>query len=143
MNFLNLENPSSMNTSYETLNRKSQGVSFAEYTNKLMNLIQLATDNRDHPEALLDTLVSFEQWLHFDIPMEIRPVLFQKTNNLLSHMFLTTGEDKNLRQVFLNLITLLKNQIDKQEQTSFEANEQEWDELQRSVFLLGEWDDQF
>lgn len=142
METLKLENLSKINTSYGTITREAKNdIHMDDYAVRLMSLIEAATLYRDDKDKLLEKLVSFEKLIHFDIPLETRPYLFNKLNDLLSHVFLTVQEDKELCAVFLNLITMVKTQIDQQEQFCSEKNETEWEELQRSIFLLGEWEE--
>lgn len=139
MNTLTNQNQANINTTTEGL-KVSRALNFADYIPKLTQEIENAISARDHKDLLLHHLVSFETLIRFDVPLPVRPQLFQKLNNLLSHMSLTHTQDKSLFSVFLNLITILKNQIDAKEQNQIDSNEQEWEELQRSVFLITEWE---
>lgn len=142
MAFLENTNDSNLNTSYSTLERPaSKGVDYSDYVSRLMTVIENATEARHHKDLLMHYLTEFETLIRFDVPLNVRPDLFRKLNNLLSHMSLTHTDDNTLCMVFLNLITILRNQINSKEQSKSETNEQEWEELQRSVFLITNWED--
>ena len=142
MTFFTNTNDSSLNTSYETLTpANGKTLEYSDYVGRLMVVIENATEARNHKDLLMHHLRNFETLIRFDVPLNVRPKLFNKLNNLLSHMSLTHTDDNNLCLVFLNLITILRNQIDTKEQVHLEFNEKEWEELQRSVFLITNWED--
>lgn len=141
MNFLNCLNDSNLNTSYETLARPNRlQVDYNDYVARLVTVIEHATHARGHKDLLMHHLMDFETLIRFEIPMNLRPELFRKLNNLLSHMSLTVSDDHKMWLVFLNLVNMIKSQIDAKEQVLNTSNEAEWEELQRSVFLLTEWE---
>ena len=141
MNLLNGMNDSNLNTSYETLARPNRlQVDYSDYVTRLVTVIEHATHARAHKDLLMHHLMDFETLIRFEIPMNLRPELFRKLNNLLSHMSLTVSDDHKLCLVFLNLVNIIKSQIDAKEQVQSTSNEAEWEELQRSVFLLTEWE---
>ncbi len=141
MTLFNSLNDSNLNTSYDTLARPQKlQVDYTDYVARLVTVIEHATHARNHKDLLLHHLMDFETLIRFDIPMNLRPELFRKLNNLLSHMSLTLTDDHKLCLVFLNLVNIIKSQIDAKEQIHNTSNEAEWEELQRSVFLLTEWE---
>lgn len=141
MRLLTTLTDANLNTSYETLARPHRlEVGYSDYVTRLMTVIEHATHARNHKDLLMHHLMDFETLIRFEIPMSLRPELFRKLNNLLSHMSLTVTDDHKLCLVFLNLVNIIKSQIDAKEQVLNTSNEAEWEELQRSVFLLTEWE---
>ncbi len=134
-------NISALNTSYTALTAVKKAFGYADYAEKLHNVMANAIEARNHKDLLLHHLSAFETLVRFEIPLPARPELFRKLNNLLSHMSLTFADDHKLCLVFLNLIGLVKAQIDAKEHTTADGSETEWEELQRSVFLLSNWED--
>ncbi len=55
-------------------------------------------------------------------------------------MYLTYPQDKALYQTCFKFLSQINLQIDQNEQIDAKSSENEWEELQRAVFLLTEWE---
>ena len=110
------------------------------YGDQLMQGLERATDYREHRDILITHLEKLEKSAQLTIPLSIRPAFFHTANNLVSHLYLTYTQDKSLYQTCFKFLSQINLQIDHEEQNNEKSNENEWEELQRAVFLLTEWE---
>jgi hypothetical protein len=87
-------------------------------------------------------LVQMKNLLHFDIPLASRPLILEECNKILGALFLQYPSDLKVYNEAHAVMTLLNKQIDKKHQTSEDLSDQEWEELQKTVYLLCDWHDQ-
>ena len=103
-------------------------------------MIEDSLSNISDKAQIAENIQSFAQLIHFEIPMQDRPMLFAKLNDLMSNLMMSFSDDKDIYNLAFFVTTLFKNQIDKAEQASNEMNNLEWAELEKSIYLMSDWE---
>lgn len=94
------------------------------------------------PYQMRQRLRYMNQLIRLHVPLEIRTNLFRQLNSLTGTLMTTYVEDREIFNLCFNMITTFKNHIDAKEQDDQRLNEMEWEELEKSVYLLCDWEDQ-
>ena len=107
-----------------------------------MNLCNEIVDSLLEQRNVFPLLVQIKHLLHFDIPLSARPSILKELNKILGALFYQYPSDQSLFNQAQETMTLLNAQIDKKSQTDSQMEELEWDELQKTIYLLSDWEDQ-
>ncbi|MBU0504375.1 hypothetical protein KJ708_00135 [bacterium] len=108
------------------------------------NPINLCNDIVDcllEQRNVLPLLLQIKHMLNFDVPLMARPTILQELNKILGALFYQYPYDCSLYKEAHGAMTLLNRQIDKHPQKVATTADQEWDELQKTVYLLSDWED--
>ena len=87
-------------------------------------------------------LQTLRKLLFGKIDLEIRPLVFKNLNLILGAFFANHDTQDDVYELCFDIVTRLKDQIDAEPQGDDAANETEWEELGKSVYLLSDWKDQ-
>lgn len=71
----------------------------------------------------------------------LRLDFFKKLNGVMSELMKEHGRDEKIFRLFFDLMTLFKDMIDREPQEDEDLAEDEWLELEKSVYLLCDWED--
>jgi hypothetical protein len=108
----------------------------------LLELVNEAFENFSHVSALTAVLKKMKQVLIQPLSLEARPEVFEKLNLLVGAFFANDVNDAELYHLTFDIVSLVKAQIDSESQADDDLAEQEWEELEKSVYLLSDWQDQ-
>lgn len=96
---------------------------------------------KDRPQ-LVDRLATLTKHLHLEIPLEVRPDVFLRLNELLRGIKFSCGKDRALYLLCFEMATIFKMQIDRAHQKTLALSDREWVELEKCVYLLCDWEDE-
>lgn len=113
---------------------------YEEHVQDTMGQIIADVRSRHHTQKKLRHMANLFQ---IEVPLESRPALFRQLNSLMSTLMTAYIEDKGVYESCFQAATAFKNQLDQQEQADDTFAEIEWEELQKSVYLLTDWEDHF
>lgn len=71
----------------------------------------------------------------------LRLSFFKKLNVVMFELMKVHGRDEKIFQLFFDLMTSFKDMIDREPQEDEDLAEEEWQELEKSVYLLCDWED--
>lgn len=71
----------------------------------------------------------------------LRLGLFKKLNAVMSELMKIHDHDEKIFRLFFDLMTSFKNMIDREPHEDEDLAEEEWQELEKSVYLLCDWED--
>lgn len=111
-------------------------------SDRILQLIQKIFDTFENQTQVAENLAAINKYLALELPLDDRPHIFKHLNYLLGAFFANRVLDKNLYHLCFEMMSALKIQIDKQEQDNAVLSEIEWEELEKSVYLLSDWKDQ-
>ncbi|EKD51712.1 MAG: hypothetical protein ACD_62C00197G0003 [uncultured bacterium] len=86
-------------------------------------------------------LVQINHLLHFGLPLSARPDVLKELNKILGALFYQYRTDHSLFKQAHEVMTLVNKQIDRKPQKDSHLAELEWEELQKTVYLLCDWED--
>lgn len=91
--------------------------------------------------GVLIRLKRMQQILTRKIEWHLRPSIFGELNRVLKTLHPIYHDDTQVYAGLFVLTTALKDQIDAYPQDDAELSLKEWEELERSVYLLCDWED--
>jgi hypothetical protein len=71
----------------------------------------------------------------------LRLDFFKKLNVVLLELKKEHGRDEKIFRLFFDLMTSFKDMIDRDPQEDEDLAEEEWQELEKSVYFLCDWED--
>ena len=96
----------------------------------------LAERNIPQSEAM-----TLQKWMSSPLPLSLRPKIFEKINHILGGAMAQVITDGRFYHHIHSIVTLIKMQIDSNPQENQEMAEWEWRELEKSIYLLTDWED--
>jgi hypothetical protein len=118
----------------------TQEMDIASYrSNLLMGIekVQMANDR----DTLIESLKKFSNLCQLGIPMSMRPCIFQQLIMNGSDLMVRYLKDKEVFNAYFTLLNTLKAQLDSKPQRSPELQDIEWQELQKLIYILSDWED--
>lgn len=94
------------------------------------------------PYQIRQRLRYMNQLIQLHVPLDIRPNLFRQLNSVTGTLMTAYLTDNEIYDLCFKIMTTFKAHIDNQEQRDARLNEMEWEELEKSVYLLCDWEDQ-
>jgi hypothetical protein len=91
--------------------------------------------------GVLMHLMRMQQILTRKIEWHLRPSVFRELNCVLKALHSLYLNDTQIYTALFAITTMLKDQIDAYPQDDAELSVKEWEELERSVYLLCDWED--
>lgn len=91
--------------------------------------------------GVLIHLKRMQQILTRQIEWHLRPGVFRELNRVLKMLHPLYRNDTQIYTALFAITTTLKDQIDTYPQDDAELSVKEWEELERSVYLLCDWED--
>lgn len=121
--------------------RDTRCLKASDHEKIIFELMECMQEKIDKRNLVLNFINKEKQLLYFDLPQENRVMLFQRLNLLTQNLMIQYIQDKEIFSNCFEMITLLKNQIDRNPQQDLNKMENEWEELEKSVYLLCDWED--
>jgi len=116
-------------------------VNFEDYEDHILDLISSIYEDVHNISQVLRSLAKMRNLFHLEIPLSLRPALFRQLNSLTGTLMASYVRDENMYQCCFETLTLFKMQIDAKPQTDEDLSALEYDELEKSVYLLCDWED--
>ncbi len=122
--------------------RLQNDVSLADFGAHVFNLIEevhLSIHEESKVERLTNQIINV---VSLEAPLEFRPQLFERLNQLVSVLMSRYFTSQPIFNLAFKLMTVFKTHIDTAPQTTEELEDKEFHELEKSVFMLTDWEDQ-
>lgn len=114
---------------------------YENYEDYILDLLGLMQDDVRSRHRLLRNLSRISNLIRLEMPIKVRPTVFRQINSLAGTLMMVYTRDREVFESCQQVMTLVKSHIDAEEQVLDELNEIEWEELQKSVYLLTDWED--
>ena len=98
-------------------------------------------DSLERGESVLPGLKTIQQTLQTGLELDTRPEIYCRLNYLMGAFLSSQERDQELYSIVFEIITEIKRQIEQNPQGNFSLQEKEWGELEKSVYLLSDWED--
>lgn len=105
-------------------------------------ITQNIIDHLSRQESVFEELYLARKHLMNTLDKNDRPEIFRRFNLILGAFFARQEQDPKIFRLCFEIMSLIKEQIDRSPQTAEELAEEEWMEFEKSVYLLSDWEDQ-
>ncbi|MCP5463901.1 MAG: hypothetical protein H7A33_02640 [Deltaproteobacteria bacterium] len=148
---MEMENMSNMETWFDasatkaTKNLAHQSVitlDDEDHSGLILNLLEDAIEKMSQYKDVSVQLNQVKTLLHFDLPVEARIEILEKMNIVLGAACLQQIANRSSFNLCHSIMTLINFQIDKENQYDLDDEEKEWEELEKSIYLLCYWEDE-
>lgn len=114
---------------------------FENYEEYILDLLALMQDDVRSRNRLVRNLMRIKNLIRLELPLKIRPTVFRQINSLSGMVMMVHTRDQEIYNHCHQILTMIKTYIDEEEQTCNALNEIEWEELQKTFYLLTDWED--
>lgn len=114
----------------------------ADISDKIYFLVNDTLDLISERQNIQKHLEKLSKLSYFDVTLKKRPQIYKQLNFLLGALIIYHATDGFALNIMQGVITRIKNQIDDQPQNHEHLADSEWQELEKSVYLLTDWEDQ-
>lgn len=97
--------------------------------------------NIKNKDVICPILKIAKERIYLDVPLSTRLDFFGRLNAVLLELMKEYSHDENVFHLFFDLMSVFKDKIDSCPQEDCDHSEEEWLELEKSVYLLCEWED--
>lgn len=133
-------NLASVNT-YAT-GRRNKEMQLADYGAHIFNLIEsvhFALEDEHGVELIMNKI---NDVVTLAVPTDFRPQLFERLNQLVTLLMGRYFYSRKVYDLVFRLMTVFKNHIDNEPQIDEALEAREFSELEKVVYMLGDWEDQ-
>ena len=123
-----------------TQQRKKE-LSYENYEDYVFELLAGIHRYHENRHRVLVSLTQLKNLFSIDIPKAFRPYLFTQVNSLFGLLRLNYKDDLDIYQNSFAALTAFKGRIDQSPQTDADLDRVEWEELEKSVYLLTDWEE--
>jgi len=116
-------------------------LNYSEYDEHVLDVLARIYQEINQPGQVMKYVAQLKNLFHIDIPLSFRPSLFRQLNSLLGTLMTVYVNDDKMYQSCFELMTIFKYQIDRFQQSDHELSELEWNELEKSIYLMCDWED--
>lgn len=134
-------NLASIAVSLPTAKQSRRVVEMENLEEHILNRIDDINADWKNATTVVDHLGHLKNIFMMEVPKSFRPSLFRMLNNLVSALMQGYGENQKIFRASFNMMTQLKELVDKNPQYDEMAAENEWQEFERCVYLLSDWED--
>lgn len=136
---IQFQNPAHLCT---TSAAQSTAINFEDYDVHVVELLQEVYTAMSKKDSVSSVLKRLKNMFMLDIPLHSRPVIFARMNDLVKALMQEYPKAEDVYQSCFDTMTAFKTQLDNKEQQEQKAVEQEWEELEKIVYSLCDWEDQ-
>lgn len=126
---------------FEELYTNLSHVKTCQNDDSLFGNLELIAHRIKDKNAVCHLLNQTRELIRLEMPLVIRVVFFKRLNSLLSELMTEYCHDKMVFSLFFDLMSLFKEKIDDCPQEDSDQSEDEWLELEKSVYSLCDWED--
>lgn len=116
-------------------------VDYESYEESVMDILACVNDEKDNPQSVMSGVTTLKNLFLIDVPQTFRPSLFRQLNSLVSSLMISYSTHREVYDRVFAMMTAFKNQIDQASQQNEDLAEIEWEEMQKVVYLLTDWED--
>lgn len=120
----------------------SAAINFEDYDVHVVELLQEVYTAMSKKDSVYSVLTRLKNMFMLDIPLHSRPVIFARMNDLVKALMQEYPKASDVYQSCFDTMTAFKTQLDNKEQPDQKSVEQEWEELEKIVYTLCDWEDQ-
>lgn len=120
---------------------QNREVDYERYEDSVNDIIARIFEEQENMYFVLSDLKTLTNLFLIDVPKDSRPNIFRQLNSLIGSLMVSHKQNAEVHQAVFTMMTAFKDQVENHPQKDEELAEMEWDELQKLVYLLTDWED--